>query len=122
MDEVLSVGDGAFRKKSEAKMRQIIALGAGTILVSHSLEQVRELCAKVLWLEQGEQIACRDTAILCGLYQQYLDKDITLDNLFRDDVAVLLLDCHVIFEGSTPGRGAAFHSMGLRSDARTAAR
>ena len=37
LDEVLSVGDGAFRKKSEAKMREIIAGGATTILVSHSL-------------------------------------------------------------------------------------
>ena len=79
LDEVLSVGDGAFRKKSETKMREIIAGGAATILVSHSLVQVKELCTKVLWLEHGEQIACGDTAILCGLYQQYLDKTITLD-------------------------------------------
>ena len=42
LDEVLSVGDGAFRKKSEAKMREIIHGGATTILVSHSLDQVRE--------------------------------------------------------------------------------
>ena len=46
LDEVLSVGDGAFRKKSEAKMREIISGGATTILVSHSLPQVRELCDK----------------------------------------------------------------------------
>ena len=79
LDEVLSVGDGAFRKKSEAKMREIIARGAATILVSHSLGQIQELCTKVLWLEHGEQIACGDTAVICGLYQQYLDKTITLD-------------------------------------------
>ena len=53
LDEVLSVGDGAFRKKSEAKMREIIQGGATTILVSHSVQQVRELCNKVLWLEKG---------------------------------------------------------------------
>lgn len=79
LDEVLSVGDGAFRKKSETKMREIIGGGATTILVSHSLEQVKELCTKVLWLEKGQQIAFGDTAILCGLYQQYLDKSITLE-------------------------------------------
>ena len=78
LDEVLSVGDGAFRKKSEAKMREIINGGATTILVSHSLGQVRELCNKVLWLEKGQQIAFGDTEILCGLYQQYLDRSITL--------------------------------------------
>ena len=78
LDEVLSVGDGAFRKKSEAKMREIINSGATTILVSHSLSQIRELCTKVLWLEKGQQIAFGDTEVLCGLYQQYLDKAITL--------------------------------------------
>lgn len=79
LDEVLSVGDGAFRKKSEAKMREIIGSGATTILVSHSLGQVKELCTKVLWIEKGRQIAFGDTAILCSFYQQYLDKKITLD-------------------------------------------
>ena len=57
LDEVLSVGDGAFRKKSEKKMREIIAGGATTMLVSHSIAQVRELCTKVLWLHKGEQKA-----------------------------------------------------------------
>lgn len=78
LDEVLSVGDGAFRKKSEEKMREIIASGATTILVSHSLSQVTELCTKVLWLEKGEQIAFGDTDIICSFYQQYLDKKISL--------------------------------------------
>ena len=79
LDEVLSVGDGAFRKKSEAKMKEIIGSGATTILVSHSLGQVRELCTKVLWLEKGQQIAFGDTTILCNLYQQFLDKKFTLE-------------------------------------------
>ncbi len=79
LDEVLSVGDGAFCKKSEAKMLEIINGGATTILVSHSLGQVRELCTKVLWLERGEQIAVGDKEMICDLYQQYLDKTITLE-------------------------------------------
>lgn len=78
LDEVLSVGDGAFRKKSEAKMREIIGGGATTILVSHSIQQVEELCNKVLWLDKGRQVAFGDAQILCGLYQQYLDKNMTL--------------------------------------------
>ncbi len=78
LDEVLSVGDGAFRKKSEAKMREIIQGGATTILVSHSVQQIRELCNKVLWLEKGEQVAFGETGILCDLYQRFLDKKITL--------------------------------------------
>ena len=79
LDEVLSVGDGAFRKKSEAKMREIIAGGATTILVSHSVRQVEELCDKVLWLDKGRQIAFGGAQSLCGLYQRYLDKALTLE-------------------------------------------
>ena len=73
LDEVLSVGDGAFRKKSEAKMREIIGSGATTILVSHSLPQVRELCSKVLWLHKGRQIAFGDDVQgICDRYQDFL--------------------------------------------------
>ena len=74
LDEVLSVGDGAFRKKSEQKMREIISGGATTILVSHSLEQVRKMCTKVLWLHKGRQIDFgTDVSGICDRYQDFLD-------------------------------------------------
>ncbi len=74
LDEVLSVGDGAFRKKSANKMREIIDGGATTILVSHAIGQVREMCNKVLWLHKGEQIAFgTDVEDICGSYQNFLD-------------------------------------------------
>ena len=74
LDEVLSVGDGAFRKKSEAKMQEIIHGGATTILVSHSIEQVRSMCSKVLWLDHGRQVDYgNDVQGLCDRYQQFLD-------------------------------------------------
>ncbi len=74
LDEVLSVGDGAFRKKSEEKMRQIITGGATTILVSHSLSQVRGMCNKILWLHKGEQVEFgEDVQGICDRYQAFLD-------------------------------------------------
>lgn len=74
LDEVLSVGDGAFRKKSEKKMRQIIDGGATTILVSHSLNQVRSMCNKILWLHKGKQITFgSDVDKICTDYQNFLD-------------------------------------------------
>ncbi len=72
LDEVLSVGDGAFREKSEAKMREIIKNGKATILVSHSISQVRRMCNKVLWLDHGKQIAFGETEHLCDLYEEFL--------------------------------------------------
>ncbi len=74
LDEVLSVGDGAFKKKSEIKMKEIIGCGATTILVSHSLNQVREMCNKVLWLHKGRQIEFGDDVTgICDRYQELLD-------------------------------------------------
>lgn len=82
LDEVLSVGDGAFRKKSEEKMREIIAGGATTILVSHSIEQVQKLCTKVLWLDHGEQVLFNgDVEAVCNLYQKCLDKEIKIEDV-----------------------------------------
>lgn len=74
LDEVLSVGDGAFRRKSEAKMKEIIYGGATSILVSHSLEQVREMCNKILWLHKGHQVEFGDDVQgICDRYQEMLD-------------------------------------------------
>ena len=73
LDEVLSVGDGAFRKKSGAKMKEILKSGVTGILVSHSIDQVRELCTKILWLDHGKQIAFTDEVELyCNAYEEFL--------------------------------------------------
>ena len=73
LDEVLSVGDGAFKAKSEAKMREIIAGGATTILVSHSIAQVRKMCNKILWLDKGRQIVFTgDVEGVCDCYEAFL--------------------------------------------------
>ena len=73
LDEVLSVGDGAFRKKSEEKMRAIIGGGATTLLVSHSIPQIKETCNKVLWLDRGRQIAFSDDVEgICSEYESFL--------------------------------------------------
>lgn len=73
LDEVLSVGDGAFRKKSEAKMKEILNSGATTILVSHSITQVRQLCNKILWLHKGQQVEFGDDVQgICDKYEVFL--------------------------------------------------
>ena len=73
LDEVLSVGDGAFRKKSGDKMKEILAGGVTGILVSHSIAQVREMCNKILWLDHGKQVAFSDNVKLyCDAYEEFL--------------------------------------------------
>lgn len=73
LDEVLSVGDGAFQKKSGDKMREILAGGTTGVLVSHSIAQVRQMCNKVLWLDHGNQIAfSEDVQLYCDAYDEFL--------------------------------------------------
>ena len=73
LDEVLSVGDGGFRKKSEEKMKSIIRGGATTLLVSHSIPQIRSTCNKVLWLERGKQMAFgAEVDSICNEYEKFL--------------------------------------------------
>jgi ABC-2 type transport system ATP-binding protein len=71
LDEVLSVGDGAFKRKSENKMLEVLSSGATTIFVSHNTEQIKRLCNKVLWLEHGRQLAFSDDVVgLCNEYEK----------------------------------------------------
>ena len=74
LDEVLSVGDIGFRKKSENRMRELMSGGTTTILVSHSMAQIREMCTQVVWLEKGEMRGIGDTKTMCDMYEKYMKK------------------------------------------------
>lgn len=74
LDEVLSVGDIGFRKKSENRMREMMSGGTTTILVSHSMGQIREMCTRVVWLEKGEMRGIGDTKQMCDEYEKYMKK------------------------------------------------
>lgn len=74
LDEVLSVGDGSFRQKSGNKMREILANGVTGILVSHSIDHVRELCNKVLWLDHGKQMDFGETQEVCDRYEAFMQR------------------------------------------------
>ena len=78
LDEVLSVGDGAFRQKSEATMSNILKSGVTTLFVSHSLDQIRALCNKVLWIERGRQIDFGPSGPICDRYEDFMNGKLTL--------------------------------------------
>ncbi len=72
LDEVLSVGDEGFKEKSARRIKEILASGVTGILVSHSVQQVRDLCNKCLWLDHGKQIAFGPTATVCNAYSGFV--------------------------------------------------
>ena len=74
LDEVLSVGDAKFRKKSEAKMMELIEQGTTVLFVSHSLEQVKRICNKAVILNKGEMVAYGDIDEVAEIYQGIIDK------------------------------------------------
>jgi ABC-type polysaccharide/polyol phosphate transport system ATPase subunit len=57
IDEILSVGDESFQKKSQQAMLSLINGGVTTVLVSHNLQIIREICSRVLWLDHGQIVA-----------------------------------------------------------------
>ena len=74
LDEVLSVGDIGFKQKSEQRMRELMGDGTTTILVSHSMQQIREMCTQVVWLEKGEMRGIGDTKTMCDMYEKYMKR------------------------------------------------
>lgn len=72
LDEVLSVGDEAFKAKSGARIKAILKDGVTGVLISHSVSQIRELCNKCLWLDHGNQIAFGPADKVCDAYSAFL--------------------------------------------------
>ena len=70
VDEVLSVGDTNFQKKCMRKITKLKERGVSFLFVSHSIEQVRSLCEKTLWIEGSQIMAYGDSNEVC---QKYLD-------------------------------------------------
>ncbi len=74
LDEVLSVGDAKFRKKSEDKVKSLFNKGVTVLFVSHSTDQVRRLCDKAIILKQGEIIASGEVNEVCAIYDEMVNK------------------------------------------------
>ena len=68
-DEILAVGDAAFQEKSKKRMLELMGGGTTVLFVSHSLEQIREMCDRVLWLDHGRMRLCGDAQSVCDAYQ-----------------------------------------------------
>ena len=70
VDEVLSVGDFHFQQKCEARINRMKENGTTILFVSHNMEQVRNLCSRIVWLEHGRVRSIGDADELCREYQE----------------------------------------------------
>ena len=69
-DEVLAVGDFKFREKCENRMNDLLSGGTTLLFVSHSLDQVKRMCKKAIWLDHGEIKIIGDAEEVCKLYSK----------------------------------------------------
>ena len=68
VDEILAVGDAQFQEKSKRRMMELMGGGTTVLFVSHSIEQIREMCSKAIWLEKGKIRVVGDAKELCDAY------------------------------------------------------
>lgn len=74
VDEILSVGDIKFQEKSKNKMMSMIKGGTTVLYVSHSINSIKELCSKVIWLDHGKIVKMGDAKEICDEYYKKLMK------------------------------------------------
>lgn len=68
VDEILSVGDAQFQEKSRARMMELMGGGTTVLFVSHNIEQIREMCNRVIWLEHGQMKMLGKADEVCDAY------------------------------------------------------
>ena len=69
VDEILAVGDDVFQAKSRAKMMELMDGGSTVLFVSHDMDQIREICHRVLWLDNGEVRMTGPVQTVCSTYE-----------------------------------------------------
>lgn len=68
VDEILAVGDEFFQKKSFARMQELMSGGTTVLFVSHNLDQIRQMCNRVVWLDGGHIRMAGPTQEICAAY------------------------------------------------------
>ena len=74
IDEVLGAGDGYFIEKSRLRINNLVNSGCTTIIVSHSLSQILELCDRVIWIDNGSIIEDDKAFVVVKKYEEFINK------------------------------------------------
>jgi ABC-type polysaccharide/polyol phosphate transport system ATPase subunit len=84
VDEALSTGDAAFKEKSMAKMKELVAEARTIVIVSHALATIEELCSQAVWLHKGQMLASGEPVGVIAQYRKFLhvgESAITLEDV-----------------------------------------
>lgn len=72
VDEILAVGDSAFQEKSKAKMMELMSGGTTVLFTSHNINQIKEMCDRVLWLDHGSVMDIGKPEDICDRYEEFI--------------------------------------------------
>ena len=72
VDEILAVGDERFQRKSGARMQELMSGGTTVLMVSHSIEQIRSMCDRAVWLDHGKMMDIGPVQQVCDAYQAFM--------------------------------------------------
>lgn len=72
VDEVLAVGDAEFQEKSRKRMMELMSGGTTVLFVSHDIDQIREMCSHIVWLENG---MVREVGVPDEICRRYKEND-----------------------------------------------
>lgn len=75
LDEILAVGDGGFQNKSKTRMLELMGGGTTVLLVSHSVDQIEQMCERVIWLEDHRIKMIDKADVVCNAYREYWSQD-----------------------------------------------
>ena len=75
LDEVLSVGDEFFRKKSLSRVKEMIHGGSTVLIVSHSMDTILSNCTKCVWIEKGELKMVDEPRVVCDAYRKMKEQE-----------------------------------------------
>lgn len=73
IDEALNTGDAQFRARTKKRLDEVRAQAGCVFLVSHSLGTIKQMCTRVIWIEQGRLLADGDPEWVCAQYEEYTD-------------------------------------------------
>ena len=76
IDEVLAVGDLGFRQKCANRINEIKDAGSTIIYVSHHLEEIKNICTRAIFMEDGKIILSGDVDEVCEYYKTHLDRKV----------------------------------------------
>ena len=92
VDEILSVGDIKFRKKSSQKINELMAEGVTVLLVSHSISQMRKICDKCIWIDNGKIVMEGEANEVCDAYVENAGSKMNKKRKKRNEALIWIPD------------------------------